>query len=92
MGSTFAAMRPDLVKRMVLDGVVNAESYFNDALQWGRDAMDETHKVGCIVVPQCHFTNACFRHSLGFSRLVSTLVLSDALSQFPQTNPERPRP
>ncbi|KAG9122626.1 hypothetical protein FRC07_000916 [Ceratobasidium sp. 392] len=45
LGATFAAMRPDLVKRMVLDGVSNAESYFNDVWQWGRDGMDETHKT-----------------------------------------------
>ncbi|KEP51533.1 alpha/beta hydrolase fold protein [Rhizoctonia solani 123E] len=30
LGSTFAAMRPHLVKRMVLDGVSNAESYYRD--------------------------------------------------------------
>ncbi|KAF8599728.1 alpha/beta-hydrolase [Ceratobasidium sp. AG-I] len=45
LGATFAAMRPDLVKRMVLDGVSDAESYFGDALQWGRDGMAETHKT-----------------------------------------------
>ncbi|KAG9087080.1 hypothetical protein FS749_003177 [Ceratobasidium sp. UAMH 11750] len=45
LGATFAAMRPDLVKRMVLDSVSNAESYYNDILQWGRDSMDETHKT-----------------------------------------------
>lgn len=45
LGATFAAMRPDLVKRMVLDGVSNSESYFNDVLQWGRDGMAETHKT-----------------------------------------------
>ncbi|KAG8791101.1 hypothetical protein FRC12_010151 [Ceratobasidium sp. 428] len=45
LGSTFAAMRPDLVNRMVLDGVVNAESYYNDVWQFGRDGMVDTHKV-----------------------------------------------
>ncbi|CAE6411721.1 unnamed protein product [Rhizoctonia solani] len=35
LGSTFAAMRPHLVKRMVLDGVSNAESYHKDIYQWG---------------------------------------------------------
>ncbi|KAF8599726.1 alpha/beta-hydrolase [Ceratobasidium sp. AG-I] len=45
LGATFAAMRPDLVKRMVLDGVSDAESYFDDVLQWGRDGMAETHKT-----------------------------------------------
>jgi pimeloyl-ACP methyl ester carboxylesterase len=45
LGATFAALYPDMVKRMVLDGVSDAESYFNDPLQWGRDGMIETHKV-----------------------------------------------
>ncbi|KAG8782964.1 hypothetical protein FRC12_020267 [Ceratobasidium sp. 428] len=45
LGSTFAAMRPDLVNRMVLDGVVNAESYYNDVWQFGRDGMVDTHKT-----------------------------------------------
>lgn len=45
-------MRPDLIKRMVLDGVSNAESYFNDILQWGRDGMVETHKACHINTPQ----------------------------------------
>ncbi|KDN37693.1 hypothetical protein RSAG8_09961, partial [Rhizoctonia solani AG-8 WAC10335] len=45
LGSTFAALFPDLVNRMVLDGVSNAESYFNDLLQWGRDGMQDGPKV-----------------------------------------------
>ncbi|KAG8729448.1 hypothetical protein FRC11_008765 [Ceratobasidium sp. 423] len=45
LGSTFAALFPDLVNRMVLDGVSNAESYFNDLLQWGRDGMQDGSKV-----------------------------------------------
>ncbi|CAE6538282.1 unnamed protein product [Rhizoctonia solani] len=45
LGSTFAALFPDLVNRMVLDGVSNAESYFNDVLQWGRDGMQDGSKV-----------------------------------------------
>ncbi|CAE6472918.1 unnamed protein product [Rhizoctonia solani] len=45
LGATFAAIRPDLVKRMVLDGVSDSESYFNDIKQWGRDGMQDTHKV-----------------------------------------------
>lgn len=44
-------MRPDLVKRMVLDGVSNAESYFNDVWQWGRDGMAETDKVTFLGIP-----------------------------------------
>lgn len=45
LGSTFAAMRPHLVKRMILDGVSDAESYHNDIFQWGRDGLTDTHKV-----------------------------------------------
>jgi hypothetical protein len=49
-------MRPDLVKCMVLDGVSNAESYFDDFLQWGRDGMTDTHKV-CYIMTLCTETN-----------------------------------
>ncbi|KAG8694219.1 hypothetical protein FRC09_009991, partial [Ceratobasidium sp. 395] len=45
LGATFAAMRPDLVRRMLLDGVSNSESYYNDVLQWGRDGMAGTEKT-----------------------------------------------
>ncbi|KAG8715284.1 hypothetical protein FRC09_016754, partial [Ceratobasidium sp. 395] len=45
LGATFAAMRPDLVRRMVLDGVSNSQSYYNDALQWGKDGTAATHKT-----------------------------------------------
>ncbi|QRV97364.1 alpha/beta hydrolase family protein [Ceratobasidium sp. AG-Ba] len=41
LGATFAAMRPDLVKRMVLDGISNAESYYDSIWQWGKDGMDD---------------------------------------------------
>ncbi|QRV76812.1 alpha/beta hydrolase family protein [Ceratobasidium sp. AG-Ba] len=40
LGATLAAMRPDVVKRMVLDGVSNADSYYNDVWQWGKDGME----------------------------------------------------
>ena len=46
LGATFAATYPELVNRMVLDGVSDAESYFNDIFQWGRDGMTDTHKAG----------------------------------------------
>ncbi|KAG8794848.1 hypothetical protein FRC12_020927 [Ceratobasidium sp. 428] len=46
-------MRPDLVRRMVLDGVSNSESYYNDALQWGRDGMADTHKTYTGLLSTC---------------------------------------
>ncbi|KAJ1301702.1 hypothetical protein OPQ81_008937 [Rhizoctonia solani] len=45
LGATFAAIKPNLVRRMVLDGVSDAELYFNDILQWGRAAMQNTDKT-----------------------------------------------
>ncbi|KDN33708.1 hypothetical protein RSAG8_13204, partial [Rhizoctonia solani AG-8 WAC10335] len=45
LGSTFAAMRPHLVKRMVLDGVSNAESYHKDMYQWGIDGLTDNQKT-----------------------------------------------
>ncbi|QRV76799.1 alpha/beta hydrolase family protein [Ceratobasidium sp. AG-Ba] len=45
LGATLAAMRPDLVKRMVLDGVFNADSYYNNIWQWGKDSMVDSHKT-----------------------------------------------
>ncbi|KAH7335405.1 Alpha/Beta hydrolase protein [Rhizoctonia solani] len=45
LGSTFAAMRPHLVKHMVLDGVSNAESYHRDIYQWGVDGLTDNQKT-----------------------------------------------
>ncbi|KAG8754314.1 hypothetical protein FRC11_006720, partial [Ceratobasidium sp. 423] len=45
LGSTLAALRPDLIRRMVLDGVSDAEAYFTDVLQWGRTRTTDTHKT-----------------------------------------------
>ncbi|CEL53964.1 hypothetical protein RSOLAG1IB_06747 [Rhizoctonia solani AG-1 IB] len=45
LGATFAAIKPNLVRRMVLDGVSDSESYFNDLIQWGRDGMQNTNKT-----------------------------------------------
>ncbi|KAF8608853.1 alpha/beta-hydrolase [Ceratobasidium sp. AG-I] len=53
LGATFAAMYPELVNRMVLDGVSNAESYFNDIFQWGRDGMTDTHKTLTEFLSSC---------------------------------------
>ncbi|CAE6538121.1 unnamed protein product [Rhizoctonia solani] len=53
LGATFAALRPELVKRMVLDGVSDSESYFNDLLQWGRSGMQDTHKTLAGFISTC---------------------------------------
>ncbi|KEP46993.1 alpha/beta hydrolase fold protein, partial [Rhizoctonia solani 123E] len=45
LGATFAAIKPNLVKRMVLDGVADSELYFNDILEWGRATMHDTSKT-----------------------------------------------
>ncbi|CAE6527681.1 unnamed protein product [Rhizoctonia solani] len=53
LGATFAAMRPNLVKRMVLDGVSDSESYFNDALEWGRSGIQDSHKTFAGFISTC---------------------------------------
>ncbi|KAF8756188.1 alpha beta-hydrolase [Rhizoctonia solani] len=53
LGATFAAMRPHLVKRMVLDGVSDAEAYYNNVLEWGRSSMQGTHKAIAGFVSTC---------------------------------------
>ncbi|KAL5640559.1 hypothetical protein ACGC1H_001139 [Rhizoctonia solani] len=45
LGSTFAAMRPHLVKRMVLDGVCSTESFYKDIYQWCLDELVDNHKT-----------------------------------------------
>lgn len=41
IGSTFASMFPDRVGRMILDGVLNAEQYYNNDWRDNVDQMDE---------------------------------------------------
>ncbi|EUC55458.1 alpha/beta hydrolase fold protein [Rhizoctonia solani AG-3 Rhs1AP] len=53
LGTTFAAMRPNLVKRMVLDGIYDSESYFNDALEWGRSGIQDSHKTFAGFISTC---------------------------------------
>ncbi|ELU39939.1 alpha/beta hydrolase fold domain-containing protein [Rhizoctonia solani AG-1 IA] len=53
LGATFAAMRPHLVKRMVLDGVSDAEAYYNNVLECGRSSMQGTHKAIAGFVSTC---------------------------------------
>ncbi|CUA75719.1 hypothetical protein RSOLAG22IIIB_06026 [Rhizoctonia solani] len=53
LGATFAAMRPNLVKRMVLDGVSDAEAYFDDTLEWGRRGIQATSKTYAGFISTC---------------------------------------
>ncbi|CAE6460930.1 unnamed protein product [Rhizoctonia solani] len=53
LGATFAAIRPNLVKRMVLDGVSDAEAYFSDVSQWGRAGMQDSHKTFAGFISTC---------------------------------------
>ncbi|BGP00214.1 hypothetical protein RTBOTA2_003602 [Rhodotorula toruloides] len=45
LGATFSAMFPDLVERVILDGVSDADSYTNDFWEWGRSGMSDTRKT-----------------------------------------------
>ncbi|KAJ6104298.1 hypothetical protein N7523_010618 [Penicillium sp. IBT 18751x] len=45
IGSTFASMYPDRVGRMILDGVLNAEQYYNNYWTDNVDQMDEAMKT-----------------------------------------------
>ncbi|KZT62527.1 alpha/beta-hydrolase [Calocera cornea HHB12733] len=45
LGATFAAMFPDKVHRVLLDGVSSARLYTRDMFDWGRSGMDDTNKV-----------------------------------------------
>ncbi|QRV76811.1 Abhydrolase domain-containing protein [Ceratobasidium sp. AG-Ba] len=53
LGATLAAMRPDVVKRVVLDGVSDAELYFDDVWQWGIDSMGDTNKTYAGFLSTC---------------------------------------
>ncbi|CAE6527676.1 unnamed protein product [Rhizoctonia solani] len=53
LGATFAAMRPHLVKRMVLDGVSDAEAYYTDTLEWGRRGIQATPKTFAGFISTC---------------------------------------
>ncbi len=52
IGSTFASMFPDRVERMILDGVVNAEQYYNNDWTDNVDQMDEAMEKFSSF---CHF-------------------------------------
>ncbi|KAL8280865.1 hypothetical protein RQP46_006869 [Phenoliferia psychrophenolica] len=45
LGATFAAMFPEKVQRVVLDGVSSAALYTSDMFEWGRSGMDDTMKT-----------------------------------------------
>ncbi|CAE6480541.1 unnamed protein product [Rhizoctonia solani] len=53
LGATFAAIRPNLVKRMVLDGVSDAEAYFKDVLEWGKSGIQATPKTYAGFISTC---------------------------------------
>ncbi|KAH7334275.1 TAP-like protein-domain-containing protein [Rhizoctonia solani] len=53
LGATFAAIRPDLVKRMVLDGVSDSEAYYAGVLEWGRSGIQETPKTFAGFISTC---------------------------------------
>ncbi|CUA67537.1 hypothetical protein RSOLAG22IIIB_07419 [Rhizoctonia solani] len=53
LGATFAAIRPNLVKRMVLDGVSDSEAYFTDLLEWGRSGLQDTPKTFAGFISTC---------------------------------------
>lgn len=85
-------MRPDLVRRMVLDGVGDSESYFNDVLQWGKDDMAETHKVRWVCrCAALKVTEACFRRLPDSYQPALRLAPNIVPLQFRQASPARPR-
>ncbi|GAA6002949.1 hypothetical protein JCM10207_001914 [Rhodosporidiobolus poonsookiae] len=45
LGATFSAMFPELVGRVVLDGVSDAEKYTTNYWEWGRSGMSDTRKT-----------------------------------------------
>ncbi|GJN91103.1 hypothetical protein Rhopal_004120-T1 [Rhodotorula paludigena] len=45
LGATFSAMFPELVGRVVLDGVSDAQLYTQNMWEWGRSGMNDTRKV-----------------------------------------------
>ncbi|SCV70430.1 BQ2448_1824 [Microbotryum intermedium] len=45
LGATFAAMFPDLVGRLWLDGVSDSQTYTNDIWAWGRSGMNNSQGV-----------------------------------------------
>ncbi|KAG9123318.1 hypothetical protein FRC07_015103 [Ceratobasidium sp. 392] len=53
LGATFAAMRPDLVNRMILDGVSDTEAYWDDVWQWSKGGMADSHKTYTGLLSTC---------------------------------------
>lgn len=45
LGATFAAIFPDLVHRVLLDGVSDSALYTNNLMDWGKSGMQDTQKV-----------------------------------------------
>jgi pimeloyl-ACP methyl ester carboxylesterase len=45
IGSTLVAMKPQLVKRVLLDGVVDSIAYYNSPFDFVHNELADTHKV-----------------------------------------------
>lgn len=56
LGVTYAAMFPDNIERVILDGVLDAESYYNAA--WDHNLID-TDKAFQIILDECVASSAC---------------------------------
>ncbi|SCZ87677.1 BZ3500_MvSof-1268-A1-R1_Chr2-2g05143 [Microbotryum saponariae] len=53
LGATFAAMFPDLVGRLWLDGVSDSQTYTNDIWAWGRSGMNNSQDVWSAFFVAC---------------------------------------
>lgn len=72
LGSTFAAMFPDKVERLIIDGVCDAEDYY--ATLWSKNLIDTDKGIDAFVAGcheagpvGCHFwapTNTAVRHNM----------------------------
>ncbi|XXH01751.1 cytosolic factor, phosphatidylinositol/phosphatidylcholine transfer protein [Hypoxylon texense] len=74
LGATFAAMFPDKVDKMVLDGVMNAHQYYNmfgePEMVAATDATWEEFLRGCVATPQ----NCALARNRTFEALEATML------------------
>ncbi|KAI4864053.1 TAP-like protein-domain-containing protein [Hypoxylon rubiginosum] len=74
LGATVAAMFPDKVDKVVLDGVMNAHQYYNmfgePEMVAATDATWEQFLRGCIAMPQ----NCALAHNRTFEELEATML------------------